>query len=89
MPLYTNVEAVRKQAPHYLSPQVASTACMTVQQMQQFIAHMYVPTPEQIHALALSMHLYPDPAVGQPTAPAPTRRSRWGPRAQYLALVFR
>ena len=40
------------RAPLYLSPEVGSYAQMSLTDMQQFIAGSYVPTDEQVRALA-------------------------------------
>ena len=52
-------ESVRKSAYHYITPEVASCAGITLQQLQQFLAGTVTLTPEQIHQLALRMRLYP------------------------------
>ena len=54
----TDVKAIRKRTWHYLSPEVAACADMTVADQQQFIAHQYTPTAEQLRSLALRMGMY-------------------------------
>lgn len=51
----TDVKKIRKRTWHYISPEVAACAGMTVADQQQFIAHQYTPTPEQLRCLALRM----------------------------------
>ena len=41
-----------RNVPLYLSPEVGSYAQMSLTDMQQFIAGSYVPTDEQVRALA-------------------------------------
>ena len=62
MTKFSDVKAVRKRAWHYLEPSVAACAGMTLGQMQQFVAGTYHPDENQIHALAVRMQLYPEPA---------------------------
>jgi hypothetical protein len=62
MSMFTDEAAVRKRAWHYLSPEVAAVAGMSIFQLQQFVAGTFHPTDDQIHALAIRMQLYPEPA---------------------------
>jgi|SoiMethySBSTD1v2_1073268.scaffolds.fasta_scaffold2479319_2 hypothetical protein len=63
--MYT-VETVRERAIHSLSPEVAHRASMTLAELQQFTAFMYLPSDAQLHQLAIRTGLYPDPSVGVP-----------------------
>ena len=47
-----NVKSVRDRAHHYLTPDVAAVAGMTLQQFQQFVAGTVTPTEEQLRNLA-------------------------------------
>ena len=58
MTKFIDEAAVRKRAWHYLSPEVAAWAGMTLDQLKQFVAGTLHPTPDQIHALAIRMQLY-------------------------------
>ena len=53
----TTIEAVRKQAPHYLSDEVARTCGLTLAQLQQLIGGTFQPTDEQLRCLAKRMHM--------------------------------
>ena len=64
MPMYSNVKAVRNRAWHYLSDEVAGCAGMNANQLIQFCLGNFHPTPEQIHALAIRLRLYPPPPRG-------------------------
>jgi hypothetical protein len=56
----TIVEAVRARAPLFISPEVASCAGLSVQDLQQFIAGTQELSPEQLRALARRMQLTED-----------------------------
>lgn len=47
-----NLKAVRDRMAHYLTPDVAAAADMSLQQLQQIFAGAFKPTPEQIEHLA-------------------------------------
>lgn len=47
-----SIKQLRDRAMHYLTPDVASRAGMSLQQLQQFIAGAFTPTSEQIEQLA-------------------------------------
>jgi hypothetical protein len=51
------VRIIRKRAWHYLTPDVAACAGLTLDQMKQFTAHAYLPTDEQLLHLARRMGL--------------------------------
>jgi hypothetical protein len=59
MALYSNVPELRKRILHYLEPGVAAGAGMSMDQLIQFGAGAFQPTPEQIHLLAIRTRLYP------------------------------
>ena len=52
------IEAIRKRAYHYLSPCTASVAGMRLDQLVQFCAGTFFPTPWQLHQLSLQMSIY-------------------------------
>jgi hypothetical protein len=52
-------EQVRRRLPAYISPEVGACAAMTIFDLQQTIAGVYVPTDAQIGALARRLHLQP------------------------------
>ena len=52
------VNAIRKRACHYLSPEVAARAGMTLFQLQQFVAGAFTPTDEQLTSLARRMGFF-------------------------------
>jgi hypothetical protein len=49
------IAAIRKKCWHYLTPEVAAAAGLTLAQLQRFIAHQHTPTDDQLRALALRM----------------------------------
>jgi hypothetical protein len=49
--------AIRKRAWHYIEPSVAATAGMTIFEMQRFISYTFMPSDEQLLALARRMSL--------------------------------
>jgi hypothetical protein len=59
---YTDLNEIRIRLHHYLTPEVGACAGLTQQQLQQVIAGTLVPTDQQMHALAIRMSLYPEPA---------------------------
>jgi hypothetical protein len=50
-----NVKSVRDRAHHYLSDEVASCACMTLAELQQFVAGTVSLSEEQLECLARRM----------------------------------
>ena len=48
---------VRAQLHHYLSPEVASVAGLSLEQLRQIIGGTFHPTTEQIEQLARRMHM--------------------------------
>ena len=58
----TLLDQVRRSLPHHLSYGVAQCAGMTLPQLQQTIAGVYVPDNDQLVALARRMRL-PIPAA--------------------------
>ena len=52
-----SVQCIRACAMHYLSPEVASYANMSLHDMQQFIAGSYWPTDVQLQQLARRINL--------------------------------
>jgi hypothetical protein len=64
MQTLTLLERVRRTTPHYLSPDVAAHAGMTLEQMQRLIGGSFHPSPDQLRALARRMSI-----------PVPTERA--------------
>jgi hypothetical protein len=52
-----NVKRIRARAMHYLTPDVAASAGMSLTELQQFCAGSFHPNREQIEALARRMEL--------------------------------
>jgi hypothetical protein len=46
-----NVAVLRRLSWHYISPEIAKAAGMTVAEMKQFCGGSYTPPPEQLEAL--------------------------------------
>ncbi|MFH0300991.1 helix-turn-helix transcriptional regulator [Bradyrhizobium sp. 31Argb] len=53
----TDIKAVRDRAWLYLEPDVAARAGMSLAQLQQFVAGTFVPSPEQLRALARVLNI--------------------------------
>jgi len=51
-PMSVSLKQLRDRAMHYLTPDVAQDAGMSLAQLQQFISGTYMPTPEQLKQLA-------------------------------------
>jgi hypothetical protein len=49
------IRQLRIRVHHYLTPEVASFAGMTLADLQQFISGQYQPSKDQLHRLALRM----------------------------------
>ena len=62
MPLFNDLNAIRVRLHHYLSPEVGACAGLSQQELQQIVAGQLIPTDKQMHALAIRMQLYPEPA---------------------------
>jgi hypothetical protein len=54
-------EAVRRRVEYSIEPSLLAQASMTIPNAEQFIAGVYVPTEDQLVALALQLHV-PIPA---------------------------
>lgn len=54
---YRVVRAIRLRAVHYLSPDVAACAGLTLQQLQQFTAGAHDLTDDQLERLARRMRM--------------------------------
>lgn len=52
-----NIKEVRARARHYISDEVAASANMTVEKLQQFVAGTFFPTDEQLAQLKRRMHM--------------------------------
>lgn len=50
-----NVQRVRDRAWGYLSPEVAASAGMSLQQLQRFIGGSFTPSQQQLELLAKRM----------------------------------
>ena len=50
-----NTKQLRDRAMHYLTPDVAAAAGMSLAQLQQFCAGTFTPTSEQVEQLARRM----------------------------------
>ncbi len=48
-------EAVRNRARHFLNPDVAAVADMTLAELQQFVGGTYTPSADQLQRLARRM----------------------------------
>ncbi len=60
----TDTQRIRNRAWHFLSPQTAVSADMTLSEMQRFISGGFKPSEPQLRALATRMNLsLPDAAV--------------------------
>lgn len=56
----TLLQNIQRRLPHYLEPSVAACAAMTMGELQQTIAGAFIPSPEQLDALARRLQLRPD-----------------------------
>jgi hypothetical protein len=55
MTMSITIKQVRDRAAHYLAPDVAAVAGMSVEQLQRFVSVTYQPTSEQLEQLARRM----------------------------------
>jgi hypothetical protein len=51
------IENVRRRLPHYLGPETSVRTGLTIGEQQQTIAGTYIPTDDELAALAKRMHL--------------------------------
>ena len=58
-PQRTVLENVRRRLYHYLGPETSAWSGMSIGQLQQTIAGTFIPSDEQLGALAKLMHLEP------------------------------
>lgn len=59
MPSRTLLQNIQRRLPHYLSQEVASVAGLQLADLQQIVAGVFVPSPEQTDALAKRLQLLP------------------------------
>jgi hypothetical protein len=60
MSITISIKEVRKRAWHFLDPDTAGSAGMTLAQLQQFVAGTFHPSQEQLRRLARRMSV-PEP----------------------------
>jgi len=56
---HAQIKELRKRCWHYLHPDVAACAGLSLGELQQFVAGAFMPEESSLHALAIRLQLYP------------------------------